>query len=80
MTYQDESSRKAGFDQRPGHVVSCREGVQVSLNIPRAVFDARDDADALPLLERRLQPLSVREGELEQETERMTENVDFEMT
>ena len=72
MTYQDDTSRKAGFDQRPGHVVSCREGVQVSLNIPRAVFDAGDDADAFPLLERRLQPLSVREGELEREIKRMT--------
>ena len=33
-------------------------------SLPRAVLDAGDDADALPLLERRLQPLSVREGEL----------------
>ena len=40
--------------------------------VPRAVFDAGDDADAFPLLERRLQPLSVREGELEREIKRMT--------
>ena len=41
--------------------------------VPRAVFDAGDYADTFPLLERRFQPLSVGEGELEQETGRMSE-------
>ena len=56
------------YNPRLGSVKVIRQNCEIwPPDLPGAIFDTGNDADALPLLERRLQPLSVGEGELQPE-------------